>query len=102
MWCVRQTQFIILYIWSKVTQRWKTSCGSNVSLKASQTACCFLLFGCSMLKKASAQVYVYCRILFKVSGLLDLACTLLKSSVCVVDEVLCYSRPRRGRAHWKT
>ncbi len=47
----RLKQFIILYVGSKVTQRWKTSYGSNVSLNAARKACCFLLFGSNLLKQ---------------------------------------------------
>lgn len=77
-------QFIILYIWSKVTQRW--SYGSNVSLTNTPfvPSCLAVMYirNNRILKKI-----VYCRILLKVSGLLDLACSLSKSSVCV-DQVL--------------
>lgn len=58
-------QFIILYVWSKVTQRWKTSCGSDVSLNAAQKACYFLLFACNLLKQLFTEEN-------KVSILLDI------------------------------
>lgn len=60
-------QFIILYMWTKVTLRWKTSCGSDVSLNATQIAVVFLLFGSKCIfkkqrteEKQSKYIVGYC------------------------------------------